>query len=301
MSNSVTVVCFGAYGDILNSTPIAKHYKMEGKDVTWVTKRKYSSCIDNNPYIDQIFYFKKDIENQFDYVYMTFSCMEHPLFNTPSSMSISKILPNSKVIFSAPYASPYADGSPRSTLLNIIKDECSGIKEWNCDFIPIVRLASTEEKEAIKFYSKLQGNKKILIEYEFHSAQSMWDKEYLIETCKYLNNKDVDIILTGKNELPYLEELKTQFDINFYHYHGSFMSNAKLYNLVDMFIGVSSGITCLTSSDYCDTNKERIEVIKGPHWGTADWKHNQENKTICYNFDEYCRALDKTKEVLKSA
>ena len=56
--NEVTIVCLGAFGDIINCTPIAKHYKKEGKFVRWITKDKYASVLSNNDYVDEILLLK---------------------------------------------------------------------------------------------------------------------------------------------------------------------------------------------------------------------------------------------------
>ena len=282
MSNNILIVNLGGLGDILNSTPIAKHYKIENKNnrICFLTRDRYKFAILNNEYIDEIY------------------TVENKMLNNVSLTHSSKKTINDqfekthKIIYSAPYMSPKYDGSPRSTLLKVSKYECSGISEWNCDYVPNIALSDSEIEEAKTFFKQLNGTKKILLEYENFSAQSPYNEQYFEELCQKLNNKNYDLILTGLKIPQYLLDAKSKYNINFYHYNGSFMSNAELYNLIDIFIGCCSGITCLTSSEYCVNNKIRIEICKGEHWSSIDWTHNSTNKHICYSFEQF-------KDVLK--
>ena len=152
-------------------------------------------------------------------------------------------------------------------------------------------LSELEILEAKNFFSKLKGDKKILLEYETFSVQSPFDKSYFDALCENINNKNIDLIMTGMKLPKYFnEEYRKQYNINFHHYNGSFMSNAELYNLCDYFISTCSGITCLTHSDYCDTNKVRIEVSYGYHWSSIDWKH-MKNKHLCFHYKQFLHTL----------
>ena len=279
--SEVTIVCFGAFGDIINSTPVAKHYKGEGKFVRWITKDSYKEVLLNNQFIDEV----KTLKN-----------------NDANSVVLSKKFKsayfakaNEIVLFVAPYMSPKYDGTPRSTLLDILKNETSGIKEWNCDFIPNIKLSQNEILEAKNFLSEIEGDNKILVEFESLSNQSFLNKDLLNELFGKLSGS---FILTGKNEPPWFSELGTLYPNNeFYFYSGSFMSNAEIYNNCDLFVGCCSGITCLTSSDYCATaNVKRIECCLGPHWSSNTWEHNRSNKKICYNSKQFEKEINKWRE-----
>ncbi len=282
MSEKILIVNYGAFGDIINCTPIAKHYKTLDKNnvVKWITRPKYASVLKNNPYIDDV---------------LTIDDSPMPNNNVMITNYMRAILRASfqdyKIIYAAPYACSTYDGTPRSTLLKIIKDESSGIKEWVCDFIPVLKLSMDEEREADTFFASLNGDKKVLLEYENYSNQSPYDETYFNLICEHLNNKKVDLIMTGKELPDYAIAAKNKYNINIVHYSGSFNSNARLYNLCDLFISCCSGITCLTSSDYCDNNKARIEICNGKHWSSAEWTHNSTNKHICYNYDMFTEAL----------
>lgn len=284
MSEKIVIVNFGAFGDILNSTPIAKHYKLLDQDnhVTWITRKKYSQVLENNSNIDEVVCLKED----------NLPSYTNPHITMLTKQTIIKNYENCKVIFSAPYASDKYDGTPRSTLLDIIKNETSAIENWKCDFVPNISLSEEQKAEANLFFEKVdKNNKSILIEYESYSAQSPFNFDYIKHLCSELDGKNYNLIFTGLREPVFYQKLTKDYNLNFYHYSGSFISNAELFNLSDAFIGVSSGITCLTSSDYCDINKTRIEICNGAHWSTMAWKHNEDNKSICYNFIDFVRTV----------
>ena len=289
----ILLVNFGAYGDILNSTPIAKHYKLSIPNchITWMTLEKYKSVLLNNPFIDKIIVTK-------EYSLPSLS-------NCPSYVQTNFLLKNNilkldynKIFFVAPYdwtlTNPNLFKVSDHTLIDIIKTKLTDINNFTCEFIPVLRLSDEEINEAKKFYNMLFGNKKILVEHENFSNQSSFNELYIHALCECINNKNYDLIFSGKQEPKYMKELQKKYNINFYNYSGSFVSNAELYNLCDVFIGCSSGLTCLTHSDYCDTYKLRFEVVNGKHWSTYDLIH-MKNKKICFSFDDYIKCLQELK------
>ena len=284
MKNKIILVNMGAYGDILNTTPIAKHHKIVDPEceIVWVTREKYKSAIKNNKFIDKILIVEEKNEN-IDNVRLTY---EYIQFFKQKNINAKFVAPYSTLFNKKPL--PPA----RSTLLNIVQHETSGIEDFACDFIPNVFLSEEEKSEAQTFFNKLHGDKKIVLEYENFSEQSPFNEKYFLALCESINNKNIDLIFTGKR-LPhyFTNKISDKYNINFYFYDGSFMSNAELYNLCDAFVGTSSGITCLTHSDYCDTEKLRIEVCYGYHWSTFDWKH-MKNKKIVFYEKQFKKALE---------
>lgn len=284
----ILLINFGAYGDILNSTPIAKHYKLADKEnhITWMTRERYKPAVQNNPYIDEILIPKERHlykDGAISNVEMTFL-----LRNDILKLKFDKIF------FIAPYMWTLTNEEfdvKRHSLLNVIKTKVTDIKEFNCEFIPTVKLSEEEKKEAKNFFDTLNGNKKILIEHENFSNQTPFNENYIEELCKKIDGKNYDLIFSGKSEPAYAEKLKKAYNVNFYCYSGSFMSNAELYNLCDIFIGCCSGLTCLTHSDYCDRTKNRLEVSNGMHWSSIDWAHMQ-NKKISFSIENYKKDLE---------
>ena len=288
MGEKILIVNFGAFGDIINSTPIANHYKKTdpNNEIVWVTRKKYHSVLTNNPNIDSLLFINEDNLKKYDNVSMTYK----------TKAFIKRTYSDHRIIFPAPYMSETYDGTPKSTLLDIIKDESSKISDWKCDFIPNVFLSAEEQAEANNFFKQVDtNNKSILLEYESFSNQTPFDFNYITNLCKIIEGCGYNVIFSGLKKPNYYDKLKNSFDIQFYHYSGSFISNAQLYNLVDIFIGCCSGLTCLTSSDFCDIDKTRIEVCRGEHWSSIAWTHNENNKTICYNLESFVAAI--TREV----
>jgi ADP-heptose:LPS heptosyltransferase len=286
----ILLINFGAYGDILNSTPIAKHYKIEhaNNHITWMTREKYKSAVKNNPYIDDILIpkekhlYKNGIISN---VEMTFVLREE-ILNLKNKFD--------KMFFIAPYVWTLTSEEfdvEKHSLLYVIKNKLTDISNFNCEFIPIVNLSDDEKKEAKQFISSLKGEKRIMIEHENFSNQTPFDETYIEDLCKKIDGKNYDLIFSGKEEPIYVKHLKEKYNVNFYCYSGSFMSNAELYNLCDVFIGCCSGLTCLTHSDYCDREKFRLEISNGPHWSSIDWTH-MKNKKISFSKEQYKKDLE---------
>lgn len=285
---NILIVNMGNNGDVLNSTPIASHFKKfkRANSVDFLTKIKYKHLLESNPNIDSVIDTGSDLEDSMPKYHS-----ELVRSKLDSYIDTSKY---KKIFFSAPYMSEdYNEGFSENSLLKLTKNV---IKKWRCDFVPYIKLKPSEELEADIFSSKLKGSFKILVEYEFDSNQSPFNYQYMNHVCNHFEGKNVDIIFTSKNEPDFIKVLEDYYDgINFYHYYNSFMSNARLYNLIDLFIGCSSGITCLTSSNYCDLDKKRIEVCNGPHWSTKLWRHNAKHKHICYDLKSFKTNINKIK------
>ena len=276
----ILIVTLGGMGDILNTTPIARHYKALSSPVRvdFLTKNKYGFLLSNNPDVDRVICTSSEF-NSWNNEIATKYFKDQLSFDEYS-----------EVIFAAPYMSPLYDKTERSTLLDMIKDETSGITDWACDFKPYAFPNEREIDEADSFISKTDGEFKILIEYEYFSQQSFMNVDSIIGLCKQFNDKKYDLIFSGKNKPDYLDTLKCKYDSNIYHYDLSFLSNAKLYNYINLFVGCSSGLTCLTASDFCDHSIERVELVRGLHWSTKLWSH-LENRKIFYNNEDFLSFL----------
>lgn len=286
-SKKILIINFGGMGDIINTTPIVSHYKNMSKNchISFLTKSKYKHIIGNNSQIDSVLTLYEALD---DYP-------PRPLSNRFKSQIGSSSLDIEdfdKIIFPAPYMWSDYDGTPKDRLLNIIKNKSSGIDKWSCDFIPHVELSLDEKNEAKSFFNKLPKKPSIMIEYEFLSQQSFMDRECIFMILRYYQGTGLNIIFSGKNKPEYLDRVNSELGLNCFHYSGSFMSNAELYNNMDLFISCSSGITCLTSSDYCNPEIPRIELVKGNHWSTKDFAYHK-NKTIIFTINDLGSALKK--------
>lgn len=276
------ILCPGGKGDILNCTPIAKYYKEKGYKIGWIVLDKNKSVLKNNPDIDKVFIMEDLLEGNLNLLAPEKNLHVYSSFEIKEMM---KDEPN--LICAAPYLSRNKIINPEKfTLLQIIKDSSEITDEiFLSDFRPVVFLSEEEKKEARDFINKVKEPIKILVEYESFSEQSTFNVEYFKDISRYLK-EDVAFIFSGINpvtiEMPH---------IKVYNYNGSFLSNAELHNLCDGFIGCCSGITCLTHSDYCDNVIPRIEVVKGLHWSSNEWKHKN-HKFIVYTKEVFNEVLD---------
>src|SRR6185369_16002720 len=59
----ILVVRFSSIGDIVLTTPVVRCLKtqIDGAEVHYVTKTKYQSILQDNPYVDKIFFLKEDL------------------------------------------------------------------------------------------------------------------------------------------------------------------------------------------------------------------------------------------------
>ena len=278
-SKKILIVNFGGIGDILNTTAIATHYKSfeENFHVSFLTKSKYRFALENNSQIDSVLTLNPELD-----AYEPLSLSNE--FKTNIQRSSIKTEDFLKIIFAAPYMSPFYDLTSRSTLLKIIMEESSQISDWNVSFMPHVELSEEQIQEARLFKQKIPNNFNVLIEYEFFSNQSFINEFSILKILKTLKQNSLNLIFSGLKKPEYYNNFSSIPNFNVFHYDKSFMSNAELYNNIDFFIGCSSGITCLTSSDYCDPNIPRIELVRGEHWSTKDFTHHK-NKNIVYNLE----------------
>jgi glycosyltransferase involved in cell wall biosynthesis/ADP-heptose:LPS heptosyltransferase/2-polyprenyl-3-methyl-5-hydroxy-6-metoxy-1,4-benzoquinol methylase len=272
-SSHYGIAIFHGIGDILNCTPIAKQLKINEPDcyITWYTAAKYRFIIENNPFIDEIITLEGDV------------------------LALDKEIPRlrlernwTRFFTPAPYMN--YDVLPGGSLLDLIK-VAAGLN-WTIPFIPTFSLTDDEKAKATSYWQTLPEGKKILVETEFYSEQSHWKDDYAFQMLDELRSIDPVFVFTSKNKPPFFDEFHQKYRKSVWCAE-PFRLNAEFFNLSDVFIGVSSGISCVTFSDYCRTDIPRIEVSRGEHWSAAGYSHLSE-LYICYHrkrFRESLRSL----------
>lgn len=281
LKNKIMLICFGGLGDIINSTPIAKQYKEMGFIVHFLLREKHFYLLDGHKYIDHVYTIGKEYD-QYGHVYLSRWFRENIRVEGRYS----------KILYTAPYMSKLYDGTPRSTLLDIIKNETSEIKEWTVDFIPEIFPSEKDRSVAMEFLSKMPKNKKLLLEYESFSGQSGLDFIKIERILKLAKEKSIDVIASGMYQNIF-DNLDRKNNTNLFLFNGPFKSNIELYNNCHYFVGCCSGITCITSTLQCVNTVERYEYCFGPHWSSKSWTHNKLNKKIFYKFDELIEEMEK--------
>ncbi len=267
------IAIFYNIGDILNATMVAHQLKIDYPHchLVWYTADKYKFIVENNPHIDELIGLPGNPQELYDNVECLKTTKEWTCFITP-----------------APYL--HYDKVPGGTLAELI--EAGAGMQLTVPFIPVFRLTNEEKRKANVYWQSLPEGHKILVETEFRSSQSPWTDEYAFDMLNTLREAEPVFVFTSKNKPPFFDRFAAQ-------YHKAvwcdqpFRFNAELLNLCDAFIGVSSGISCLASSDYCRNDILRIEVSNGEHWSAASYKQNLPNLQVCFSRKRFNEALER--------
>ena len=271
MKSSYGIAVFHNIGDILLCTPIAKQLKADNPDceVIWYTSEKYKFILENNPFIDQIVSFEGD-----------------PLM-------LDGLIPELKsrhqwTGFFTPAAYMNRETMPDEGLPELVKNSVD--LEWTVPFVPVLRLSETEKARAAVYWDGLPAGKKILIETEFHSQQSPLTEEYIEKLFETLSPVNPVFVFTAKNKPAYFDKFKNKYS-NVFWCQEDFRLNAEFYNLCDAFIGVSSGISCLSNSDYCRNDVPHLEISRRYHWSNAPYFGRKKELYVSYSRARYVDGL----------
>ena len=127
MMKKIVIVNIGGIGDIINSTPIAKYYKeKQNKRVVFATIKKYKFLLEDNKYIDEIILLDEIV----DKIKNINKNLYFENVGITRFMKYRLKLP-CDVVYTAPYSADNYDGTPRETLLDIIKYETSQISNFD--------------------------------------------------------------------------------------------------------------------------------------------------------------------------
>ncbi len=271
MKSSFGIAVFHNIGDILLCTPIARQLKADNPDceVIWYTSDKYKFILENNPFINQVVSFDGD-----------------PLI-------LDKSIPELKsgrqwTWFFTPAAYMNYAKAPGGSLPEIVRSSVDF--EWTVPFVPVLRLSESEKARAAAYWNGLPSGKKILIETEFHSQQSPLTKEYIEKLFEVLSPINPVFIFTAKNKPEYFDEFQNKYSKVFWCQE-EFRLNAEFYNLCDAFVGVSSGISCISNSDYCRNDVPHLEISRGYHWSNASYCSGKKELYVSYSKARYVDGL----------
>lgn len=275
----IGIAIFHGLGDILNATIIARQIRADRPDahIVWYTSAKYASVLNGNPDIDEIV----------------------PLEGDPKALdrTIEKIRTErtwDAFFVPAPYMA-YATlpGGDLTELMLATYD-----RPITVPLRPVMVLSEQELEHARRWWAQLPSDRpRILIETEYFSQQSPWDRSFALALLEALKQHRPVFVFTAKNRPPYLDELRKEYpdciwcDL-------PFRLNAELYNLCDAFIGVSSAISCLCNSTWCRQDVPHIEVVSGPHWSTWHFRHHT-RRWICFDREAFDQALEQLNALLR--
>ncbi len=271
------IAVFKNIGDVLCSTPVARQLKADEPNcfITWYTSQMGEVALRNNPDIDELVILDDDPEVLNNSMDLFKELKPWKRFFTPAAYMNYNALPGGSI------------NNVKGTVFGLVK---AGAKlNWTVPFVFTLKLTAEEIAEARNYWKSLPPGIKILVETSYRSEQTPWNQEYLQEMLWELKDLNPYFIFTSKEKPELLEEFLSVYPRACWC-NLPFRLNAELFNLADAFIGVSSGISCLTYSDYCRRDVPRIEVTRGEHWGAAELDHHSE-LFLCYSKKRFNEAL----------
>ncbi len=267
-----------ALGDLVVSSQIARQLKADdpGCYVVWFVLRKNSFILKGNPFIDEIVELEgnnRDLDQRIE--------------------EFKTLRPWTNFLVPQPHLA--YDKLPGGDLTELTK-AAVGLN-WTVPYVPVIRLTDAEIANARNYVASLPSGLKIMVETEFQSEQTPWNAAYaqvMIEQLRHLNPV---FVFTAKNEPSYLPELRAIYDrIDWCQL--PFRENAELYNLMDAFVGVSSGISCLTYSDWCRPDLPHVEVVNNTHWSTYHFD-NHKRRRLCFEEQSFVNSMNWLVKVLE--
>ncbi len=275
--NEYAIYVLQALGDLVVTSQVAKQIKADDPNayVVWFVLRKNSFILKGNPYIDELVELEgnnRDLDQRIE--------------------EFKLLRPWKRFLVPQPHLA--YDKLPGGDLSELTK-AAVGL-EWTVPYVPVMRLNDAEIARARDYVAQLPAGLKIMVETEFQSDQTPWNVDYAKVMIHHLRHLNPIFIFSAKNEPSYLAELRSQYD-RVEWCQLPFRENAELYNLMDAFIGVSSGISCLTYSDWCKTDVPHIEVVNNTHWSTYHFD-NHTRRRLCFEEQSFVNSLQWLTKVL---
>ena len=245
------IACFHNIGDILLCTPVARQLKHDYPDcrIVWYTSEAYAFALKENPYVDEVVALSGGAPQGMYDLYEAKLRNERPW---------------TRFISPAPYRN-YSK-APFGNLLDLVRSGAG--MEFTVPMAPVVRLTKLEEAVAKRYWDQLPEGRKILVECEFKSGQTLWDYSDTLAMIEALEEFDPVFVFTSKNKPAFLIDLAKRYP-KVVWCGEAYRLNAYFFNNAAALIGVSSGISALVRSDYCRRDVPVIEFSKGEHWSAA--------------------------------
>jgi hypothetical protein len=278
------IAVFHHIGDVLCCTPIAKQLKIDNPDcrISWFTSQAGEVALRENPYIDEIIVLDGDQYALDAQIPQLKALRNWTRFFTPAAYMNYEAIPGGSLL------------QPKGSIFGIVK--AAPRLNWTVPFTFPFRLSAPEQEQARDYWRRLPPGLKILVETDYHSEQSPWTDAFNFDMLDALGDLDPVFVFTAKAQPPFFESFRQHHPRSFWC-NLPFRLNAELFNLCDAFIGVSSGLSCLSFSEYCRRDVPQIEVTRGEHWGAADLGHVSEI-LLCYSRERFQSALANLRERL---
>ena len=226
------------YGDCLYATTIAKQIKKDhpGSHITWAIATNFRSILVNNPFIDEVW---EVPINDGDYYARNWDAFKQLALQRKQAGDFDQI------IFSQvnPDNFIHYTGTIRGTILDSYK------KNITVPVSPVLILSDSEVQQVKQFADEHQLNKYehvILFECNPGSGQSAVNIEFAMKVAKSILNEynNTCFILTSQHNDPGNDpRIVNAASL-------SFRENAELTKYCTLFVGCSSGITWLATSEW---------------------------------------------------
>ena len=223
-------------GDCLFATAVARQIKEDfpGCHLTWGIGERYAAVIRNNPYVDEIWAFKAD-----DYFFTGWIKFKREALGLKQKglfdeIYFTQIIPDNLANFSGIIRPsifrnyPGLISAPYQPVIRLSNDEISRVHKF-------------AEENSLRNYKNL-----ILFECTPQSNQSFVNPDFAIEVSKLLTTvfSDLAVIISTHQKIPYTNSQIIDGSIL------SFRENAELTNYCTLFVGCSSGLSWLATSDW---------------------------------------------------
>jgi hypothetical protein len=278
------IAIFHNLGDVLACTPIAKQLKADDPDchIVCFTSVPGEQALRLNPYIDEITVLPGNPHFLDSKIRTLAEKGNWTRFFAPAAYMNYDVVPGGSRL------------NPKGSIFGIVK--AAAKLHWTVPFVFPFRLAEEEKEQARAFLSALPPGIRILVESETESNQSPWRDDWSFDLLESLRTLDPLFIFTAKDCPAFFQEFRARGGRAVFC-SLPFRLNAEIFNSCDAFIGVASGISCLTYSDYCRTDIPRIEISRGEHWGAAELPHHH-HLHLCYSRRKFREALENVKAQL---
>jgi ADP-heptose:LPS heptosyltransferase len=226
-------------GDCLIATTIARQIKSDnpGCHLTWAISFKCKQVIENNPYVDQIWevHYKKDESPLSDVWYRVKQEAEKRKREGEfDDIIYSQIFPDNLHFY---------DGTVRTSTFRAYPGSI------NVPVAPIIRLSEKEVENVKKFVIRYEFYKYkhiLLCECTPNSGQSFISLELMLKVAEKIIEENKNIIFIVSSHLKIVTQNERIIDASELTYR----ENAELSKFCTLFIGCSSGITWLLTSDW---------------------------------------------------
>ncbi len=267
------VAIFHGLGDCINATTILRPLKQRYPDskITWVTVQPYAAVVRHNPCVDHV------------------RILAGNLHCDAAKPALGRLREEfgAGLIIAGPYHNP---DSKDGTLLGSYKDRIQvAAPGVSLPFIPEMNLVQPEVDDVRAWLAARKLERFVILETQYGSSQSFWNRTHTDDALKVLAKKKYSVILAHKSDvgLPDFNQVCPTYCLDLHYRYVP-----AVYNLASGFIGVSSGISCISHTNQCRNDIPHLEFVNGEHWSTRHYAHKL-HKTISFKPSDVCPLIEK--------